>query len=99
MGMQRKIRSRSSRSAGGFPLLLSLTLIGILLFFSACGGAAQTTRPHAKSTVAPSLSTHSAVSAAELKYLQQQVFFRQVYGPNAWMWHVTLPTNRLVVYY
>jgi hypothetical protein len=78
--------------------LLSLMLVGLLLFLSSCQGAAQTTRQRATPTAKPS-QTSSDVAATALKYDQQQAILQKMFDLSGWMWNVSLPTDRLVVYY
>ena len=98
MGVTRKDCYTSSRGSRRSSPLFSLLVVGVLLFLSSCEGAAQTTRPHTRPTGTPSPS-HSNVAATVLNYYRQLAMLRQLLGPDGWMWHVSLPSDRLVVYY
>ncbi|MGH2494601.1 MAG: hypothetical protein ACRDIV_07835 [Ktedonobacteraceae bacterium] len=94
MGGTRRGRFRSSRRLKRSSLLLSLALVGLLLFLSSCGSEARTTRH--KATPTPSSKDLAAIAH---KYDQQQAILQHMYDVYGWMWNVSLPTNRLVVYY
>src|ERR1700694_5390053 len=93
MGGTRQGHFRSDRVLRRSSTLLSLALIGLLLFLASCTG--QTTRQKATPTAKPTQSSSEAISLA-LKYNQHQAILQHMYG---WMWNVSLPANRLVVYY
>src|ERR1700694_4440737 len=100
MGGMRQGRFRSDRVLKRSSTLLSLMLVGLLLFLASCTGVGQTTRQKATPTptAKPTQSSSEAVALA-LKYSQQQAVLQHMYDLYGWMWNVSLPANRLVVYY
>ena len=81
-----------------FRFPFSLIFVALLLLVSACSG--QTTTPQKKATA---WVTHTATSGStpvpNMDYYQEYLLLHRLLGPDGWMWRVTLPLNRLVVYY
>jgi hypothetical protein len=81
-----------------FRFPFSLIFVALLLLVSACSG--QTTTAQKKAT--PRV-THTATSSGtpvpNMDYYQEYLLLHRLLGPDGWMWRVTLPLNRLVVYY
>src|ERR1700730_16298327 len=98
MGGMRQGRFRSDRVLKRSSTLLSLMLVGLLLFLASCTGVGQTARQKATPTAKPTQSSSEAVALA-LKYNQQQAILQHMYDLYGWMWNVSLPADRLVVYY
>lgn len=94
MGDTRRGRFRSSRTLRRSSTLFSFTLVCLLLFLSSCESVTQTT-PR-KTTPTPSSKDLAAIAS---KYNQQQAILQHMYDSYGWMWNVSLPANRLVVYY
>lgn len=94
MGATRKSRTGSDRVSRRSSSLLSLALVGLMLFLASCTGAARTT-PH-KVTPTPSSKDLTAIA---LRYSLQQAILQRMYDSYGWMWNVSLPANRLIVYY
>jgi hypothetical protein len=89
---------------------LSLALIGSLLFLSSCA-APPSTQTQAKSTpvvkIKPSptkTSSNGATSTGDTTQSSQDLYnelalLHRLAGPQGWMWRVTLPADRFVIYY
>ncbi len=82
--------------------VLALISLAVLLIVSGCGNALQATKPQSKPTgkhTTPT-STSKSDSSTSISNLSQEVeAMRMLAGPTGWMWHVSLPNDRLVVYY
>ena len=87
---------RSGRVSGRSSTLLSFILVALLLFLASCTG--QAARQKTTSTVKPTQSNSEAAALA-LKFDQQQAVLQRMYDLYGWMWNVSLPANRLVLYY
>lgn len=96
--MERKRGAALPAMSSIFRFPFSLIFVVLLLLVSACSG--QTTTPQQKAT--PRV-THTATSSGtpvpNMDYYQEYVLLHRLLGPDGWMWRVTLPLNRLVVYY
>jgi hypothetical protein len=85
---------------------LSATLIATLLFLSSCGITGQTSQSQNqhKKTTAPTPSATLTGNMADstlsdLNTSEQLALQHKAQGPNGWMWRVSLPADRLVLYY
>ncbi len=84
---------------------LSLMLIATLLLLSSCGDAGQTSQPQSQSTKiykptpSPTISTKGDTTQSDPNASAEFALQHKLQGPNGWMWRVSLPTNRLVLYY
>ena len=84
---------------------LSVILIATLLFLSNCGSAEQTSQPRGQSTKtikpapSPTLTTKGDSTQSDPNESEELTLLHRLHGTNGWMWRVTLPTNRLVLYY
>ncbi len=94
MGATRKSRRGSDSVSRRLSSLLSLALVGLMLFLVSCTGAARTT----PRTVTPTPSSKD-LTAIALKYSLEQAILQRWYDSYGWMWNVSLPANRLVIYY
>lgn len=95
MGDTCRGRSITGRISTGFSSRLhALVLVALLLFLTSC---ASTTRVGQHN--APSGPTSKDLTAIALKYSLEQKALQQQYDSYYWMWNVSLPTDRLVVYY
>jgi hypothetical protein len=94
MGGTRQGRFTSGRASRFSSRLLTLALVGMLLFLASCAGAARTTQHSAILT--PSSKDLTAIA---LKYSLEQALLQKMYDSYGWMWNVSLPADRLVVYY
>jgi len=96
--MDRKRGAALPAMSSIFRFPFSLIFVALLLLVSACSG--QTTTPQRKATprVTPTpVSTGTPVP--NMDYYQEYVLLHRLLGPDGWMWRVSLPLNRLVVYY
>lgn len=101
MYMRRSNGKRFSRPSHVLFSVLTPLLLILSLIISGCT-AAQVTAPHGKTGSKHPTPTATAQSGDPSSLLignQRAAVFRQLLGPNGWMWHVSLPANRLVVYY
>jgi hypothetical protein len=76
--------------------LLALALVGLLLFLTGCTGVGRTTSQNHKAIPTP---TSKDLTAIALKYNLEQSVLQRMYDLYGWMWNVSLPADRLVVYY
>ncbi len=104
-------RPSSPRERLVYITAVILTLLACLFLILRFGGltnsqaskqntAHPTGTPHHQPTAKP--ATHAPTQqdlSSIANYLHQIDAFHQVLGPNGWMWNVSLPQNRLVVYY
>ncbi len=85
--------------------MLALISLAILLIVSGCGNALQATQnkpisKHTTPTSTPAATPKSNDASTYSSILSQEVEAkRKLAGPNGWMWNVSLPDDRLVVYY
>ena len=89
----------------------SLVLICTLLFLSSCASSSSTTQTQvmATSTIkmkpTPTKSTSTSTSSSgdttqtPVNFFDEMARLHYLLGPQGWMWRVTLPTNRFVIYY
>ncbi len=80
---------------------LALLLLVLSLILSSCG-TAQVTTSHGKTGgkhPTPAATAPGGDPSTIVSDNQRAAILRQLLGPNGWMWHVSLPMNRLVVYY
>ena len=77
------------------PVILAFSLI-----LSGCSWAAQQSSVHGNtSSKHPTPAPTSQGGVTTPNYGQEVALLHMLEGPNGWMWHVSLPTDRLVVYY
>jgi hypothetical protein len=86
------------------PWLSALVLVALalLLILSGCGNASQATSLHRKPAIkhpTPTPTSNGKATSFFPNYNQQAALLHQLLGPNGWMWRVSLPADRLVVYY
>src|SRR3989442_6688035 len=89
---------------------LFIALIGSLLFLSSCA-TSPSTKTQVKSTPAVKIkpsptqtSSNGATSTGDTTQSLRNLYddiasLHRLEGPQGWMWRVTLPANRLVIYY
>lgn len=92
------------------PCWLSIALIGSLLFLSSCA-AQPSTQTQVKSTptvkmkpsptkTSPNGTTSTGDTTQSLRNLYDDIAsLHRLEGPQGWMWRVTFPANRLIIYY
>ena len=82
---------------------LCMVLIGTLLFLSSCGSATQIKRaqstPKSKITPFPTKTSTTGTTESGTSVFDDFSLLHKLLGPNGWMWRVSLPANRLVIYY
>jgi hypothetical protein len=85
---------------------LSVILTAALLFLSSCGITGQTSQSQSQhknpATATPSISQTGSMADSTLSNLnmsEELALQHKEQGPNGWMWKVSLPTNRLILYY
>src|SRR5579859_379805 len=74
--------------------LLSFMLVALLLFLTSCASITRTIQRNATPT-----PTSKDLTAIALKYSLEQALLQKMYDSYGWMWNVSLPADRLVVYY
>ncbi len=95
MGGTRRGHFKIDRASTTFSSrLLALALVALLLFLTGCAGTARV----GQANVTPTLSSKD-LTAIALKYSLEQTALQKQYDSYYWMWNVSLPTDRLVVYY
>jgi len=89
----------------------SLVLINALLFLSSCASSSSTTQTQVTATSAvkmkptPTKPTSTSTSSsgdttqAPMNFFDEMAQLHHLLGPQGWMWRVTLPTDRFVIYY
>lgn len=105
--MRAQRRPTRQKSSGLFPMLLvAIAIVALLTYmrFGSFGGMQQPSITHRQPATSPTTSTQQlsptgGVTLSYNTYSQQQALLRLMAGPNGWMWRVSLPANRLVVYY
>jgi hypothetical protein len=91
----RRGRFLTNRVSTGFSSrLLALALVALLLFLTGCASITRTTQHSATPT-----PTSKDLTAIALKYSLEQTALQKMYDSYYWMWNVSLPADRLVVYY
>lgn len=100
------ISSGSARQMAKARLsLLSTLLAAAVLFLSSCGGIGQSLQSQSQSTKtskpapSPTVITQADSTLSDSNTNAQLALQHKVEGPDGWMWRVSLPTNRLVLYY
>ncbi|HLH60500.1 MAG TPA: hypothetical protein VKV20_02355 [Ktedonobacteraceae bacterium] len=84
---------------------LPMLLIATLLFLSSCAGVGQASQPQKPpikaGTPSPSPTTITSTdpTLSDQNTEAELALQRKAQGPNGWMWRISLPTNRLVLYY
>jgi hypothetical protein len=83
---------------------LSVILTAALLFLSSCGSTGQTSQNQNKKLVSPTPSISQTGNMADstlsdLNMSEELALQHKAQGPDGWMWRVSLPANRLVLYY
>jgi hypothetical protein len=73
---------------------LSLVLMCILLILSACGRSLQAEQTHVGST-----GTLTGINTVAADLQAEEAQLRKFRGPEGWIWRISLPDNRLVVFY
>ena len=114
MSVKQMTSPGQSQKAGQVHILwLSFLLISTLLFLSSCASSSSTTQikvtntPAVKIKVTPTKPTPtSAPSSVDTTPTQSPTdFFDEIsllhhlLGPQGWLWRVSLPTDRFVIYY
>lgn len=95
MGGTRNGLVMTNRASTSFSSrLFALALIALLLFLTGCAGISRTGQ---HSTTPTPTSKDSAAIA--LRYTLEQQLLQKMYDSYYWMWNVSLPADRLVVYY
>ncbi|HJT58907.1 MAG TPA: hypothetical protein VJ761_20530 [Ktedonobacteraceae bacterium] len=85
--------------------MLSIMLIATLLFLASCGSIGQTSQSHSQDTKSskpapsPTVITQADSTLSDPNTNAQLALQHRVEGPDGWMWRVSLPTNRLILYY
>ncbi len=85
--------------------LLPVMLIAALLFLSSCEGVGQISQSQsqiaktAKPAPSPTIITKADPTLSEQNTAAQLALQHKLQGPDGWMWRVSLPTNRLILYY
>jgi hypothetical protein len=80
-------------------LWLSFTLICMLLALSGCGTSKSAQARPLKEVSAASKIQTSGVTGEETDLLDEQAQLRKLRGPDSWIWRISLPYNRLVIFY
>lgn len=89
---------------GRLPLLPAM-LIAALLFLASCGSIGQTSQSRSQDTKpgkpapSPTVITQADSTLSDPNTNAQLALQHKVEGPDGWMWRVSLPTNRLILYY
>lgn len=106
--MRAQRRPVRQKRSGLFPMLLvAIAIVALLTYmrFGSFDGTQQPSITHRQPAISPTtptqqqLSPTGGVTLSYNTYSQQQALLRLLAGPNGWMWRVSLPANRLVVYY
>src|SRR5690242_822600 len=94
MGGTRRGRFVTNGVSIGFSSRLhALVLVALLLFLTGCSGTSRTGHS------VPPAPTRQDLTAIALRYSLEQTALQQQYDSYYWMWNVSLPADRLVVYY
>lgn len=100
------IRYRSAFKRAGIQLpWLSAILIATLLFLSSCGSTGQTPQAQnqntkiSKPTPPPTISGEADSTLSDPNTNAELALQHKMQGPDGWMWRMSLPTNRLILYY
>ncbi len=112
MSKQQMARPGQPKKTGQVRVhLLSFLLISTLLFLSSCASLSFTTRVQSTPTLIAKVKvtpTKPATAKTPIPVTPTQTpttifdeisLLHRLLGPQGWMWRVSLPTNRLIIYY
>ena len=110
MSLQQMTRQGISKRARQIYLpWLSIALISALLFLSSCTSSATQTQvtgtpivkinPTSTKPISTSTPSSDNTTQSSENFFDEIAFLHHLQSPQGWMWRVTLPANRFVIYY